>query len=139
RIGKKVLHDGAAPRRLLDREQCPARLPAILPCLLPALAVLAQADDDADAVVLHVERLPAALRPVAKDGDGLVTQDFADALRRVIGTLDHGFDSVSDANLAHDILHFPASNENSSNYPPLNTDEHREEREREMNEQLWKE
>src|ERR1019366_4103877 len=79
-----------------------ARNPAVLGGELPALAVFfAQADEDVDAVVLHVERLPAALDAVAENGDGLVAQDGLDAFRRKVGPFDDVFRAVADLNLSH--------------------------------------
>ena len=73
---------------LLEREERLAGHPAVLLGQVPALPPFAQADDDVDAVVLHVERLAAALDAVAEDGDGLVAEDRLDPLRRVVGPLD---------------------------------------------------
>ena len=66
--------------------------PAVLLRPGPSLAALvALADDDVDAVVLHVERLAAALHAVAEDGDGLVAEDRLELLRRIVRPLDDGF------------------------------------------------
>ena len=69
---------------------------------VPAAALVALADDDVDAVVLHVERLAAALHAVAEDGDGLVAEDGLDSLRRIVRPLDDGFRDVADLDLPHD-------------------------------------
>ena len=74
--------------------------------LVVGLAALALADDDLDAVVAHVERLPAALHAVAEHGDGLVLEDLPHAVRRVIGPLDALLNGVADTNLFHGSTHW---------------------------------
>src|SRR5262249_43810734 len=100
-VGEQVLHDGAAPRRLLQREQRLAGNPAVLLGQLPAAALVAQADDYVEAVVLHVERLAAALDAVAEDGDGFLAQDGPQPLRRIVAPLHPRFRRIADLDLTH--------------------------------------
>eukprot|EP00754_Rhynchopus_humris_P029757 Rhum_TRINITY_DN15231_c0_g1::Rhum_TRINITY_DN15231_c0_g1_i3::g.146023::m.146023 len=72
-VGEQVLHDGRVVRGLVDVEQVLARHPSVALRLLEGLA-LAHADHHVQAVVLHVQRLAAALRAVAEHGQGLVLQ-----------------------------------------------------------------
>ena len=64
-------------------------------------ALLAQADDDVDAVVLHVERLAAALHAVAEDGDGFILQYILGLLQREFLAGDDFFDRTTKINLCH--------------------------------------
>src|SRR3569623_70358 len=100
-VAEQVLDDRAALGRLLEGEQGLARLPAVLDGLVPGARLLALADDDVAAVVLHVERLAGALDAVAQDGDDLVAEDLLDLLRRVVRALDDGFRLVTDLDLSH--------------------------------------
>src|SRR5439155_3662215 len=75
--------------------------PAVLLCQVPAAALLADADNDVDAVVPHIQRLAAALHAVAQHRHGFLPQDRPKSFRWVIGALDDGFDIVPDLNLTH--------------------------------------
>src|SRR5205823_4957937 len=99
----EVLHHGALRRGLLRLEQCHAGLPPVFEAELIGLAALALADDHLDAVVAHVERLPAALHAVAEHRDRFVLEDLLDAVERIIGALDGLFYGVADANLFHGV------------------------------------
>ena len=102
RVGEEVLDDRSAACCFFEGEERPARLPAVLPGEVPTPpALLAQADDDPHAVVLHVERLPATLHAVAEHRDRFVLEDLPDPLRRIVGTLHHGFFHVAYFDLAH--------------------------------------
>ena len=73
-VGEQVLHDGAAAAASsMGKSVWPGTQPS---CdgQVPGARLLALADDDLDAVVLHVERLALALDAVADDGDRLLVQ-----------------------------------------------------------------
>ena len=78
-VGEQVHDDGALGDGLVDLEQVLAGDPAILEGLLPRLAVLADTDDDVEAVVAEVEALAVALRAVADEGEGVVLEVVLDA------------------------------------------------------------
>lgn len=73
-IGKEVHDDGAAGDGLIDIEEVLAGNPAILDGILPGLAVLADTDDDVEAVVTEVEALAVTLRAVADESEGVVLE-----------------------------------------------------------------
>src|SRR5262249_5662122 len=100
-VGEQILNDGAALGRLLHWEESLARDPAVLLSEVPASALFAQADDHVDAVVFHVERLTPALHAIAEHGHGLIAENLLEALRGIVGSLDHGFLVWANLNLAH--------------------------------------
>lgn len=73
-IGKEVHDDGTAGDGLIDIEEVLARDPAVLDGILPRLAVLADTDDDVEAVVTEVETLAVTLRAVADESKGIVLE-----------------------------------------------------------------
>src|SRR5207245_30389 len=75
--------------------------PAVLHGQVPGARLLALADDDAQAVVLHVERLAAALDAVAEYGHRFVAEDGADLVRRIVAAFDDRFLAVADLDLSH--------------------------------------
>ena len=68
---------------------------------VPAFALLAQADDDIDAVIFHVEGLTPALRAVAEHGHGFLAENGFPSLGRIVRSFDHSFHGVADFDLAH--------------------------------------
>ena len=83
RIGHEHLYDGAALHRFFDREKRFSRDPAVALRAVPVLLVfLRLADDNVDAVVLHVERLGRPLHAVADDGDDFLLEDAARLCKR---------------------------------------------------------
>ena len=46
--------------------------PTIFKCLFPTLAVLANADDDVQAIIARVEALSVALRAIANEGKRII-------------------------------------------------------------------
>src|SRR5437870_4204264 len=104
RVGKKVLHDGAALSRLFQTEERFAWHPAVLLGQVPAPPLVAQAHDHGDAVILHVERLAAPLDTITKHGYGFLAKNVPYTLWRKIGPLNHSFRAVSDLNLTHSCL-----------------------------------
>ena len=101
RVGQQVLDDRCALGGLFDAEERLARLPAVGDGLLPALAALALADDDVQAVVPEVERLPRTLHAVADDGDGFVFQDFAGLLQGELLARNNIFFDSAEIDLCH--------------------------------------
>lgn len=73
-IGKEVHDDGTAGDGLIDIEEVLAGNPAILDGVLPGLAVLADTDDDVEAVVTEVKTLTVTLRAVADESEGVVLE-----------------------------------------------------------------
>lgn len=73
-VAEQVHDDGTAGDGLVDIEEVLARDPAILHGVLPGLAVLADTDDDVEAVVAQVEALAVALGAVANEGEGVVLE-----------------------------------------------------------------
>src|SRR5208283_6148644 len=101
-IREQVLDNGAALGGFFEGEQALAGYPAILHRQVPAAAlVLAEPDDDRNAVVLHVQGLTAPLDAVAKDGHGFPAQDLLQFLGRIVGPFHHDFAVVSYLDLAH--------------------------------------
>jgi hypothetical protein len=74
RIGEKVHDDGTTVDGLIDLEEVLAGNPAILLGVLPGLAVLADTNDDIEAVVTEVETLTVTLRAVADQSKGVVLE-----------------------------------------------------------------
>src|SRR5205085_1758618 len=101
-IGKEILNDSAAAGGFWNVEERFVRLPAVLHRQVPALRAGPLADDDLDAIVLHVERLAPTLNAIAQDGDRLAAEDAPDLLRRIIRTLDHCLHAVPDLDLPHE-------------------------------------
>ena len=101
RVGQQVLDDRRALGGLFDAEERLARLPAVGDGLLPALAALALAHDDVQAVVPEVERLPRTLHAVADDGDGFVFQDFAGFLQGELLARNNIFFDSAEIDLCH--------------------------------------
>ena len=99
RIGKQVLHNGAPLSRFLQAQETLAGHPAVALRQVPAPPLAAHAEDHVDAVVLHVQRLAAALRAIAQHGNRFLAQDGPQSLRRKIGPLHHRFRRVPDLNL----------------------------------------
>jgi hypothetical protein len=83
RIAEQVHDNGALLDGLLDLEQVLARDPAVLDRVLPRLAVLADADDDVQAIVAQVKALAVALRAVADEGESVVLEVFLQKLVQV--------------------------------------------------------
>ena len=78
RIRHEHLNDGAALGGFLDVEERLAGLPAIAYGAIPvSLELGGLADDHAEPVVAHIERLGGTLHAVAEYGDRLVFQDLA--------------------------------------------------------------
>lgn len=73
-VGEEVHDDGTTADGLINIEQVLAGDPAILLGVLPGLAVLADADDDVEAVVTEVEALAVTLGAVADEGEGVVLE-----------------------------------------------------------------
>ena len=73
-VGEQVHDDGALGDGLVDLEEVLAGNPAILDGVVPGLAVLADTDDDVQAVVTEVEALAVTLRAVADEGEGVVLE-----------------------------------------------------------------
>ena len=73
-IRQKVHDDGALLDGLLDREEGLTRHPAISLGLLPALTVLADTDNNVEAVVAGVETLAMTLRAIANESEGVVLE-----------------------------------------------------------------
>src|SRR5207249_2153810 len=100
-VREQVLHDGALGGGFFRIEECDAGLPAVFEAEVVGLAASALADDDLEAVVAHVERLPAALDAIAEYGDGFILEDLPDLVRRVVRPLDALFDVGADLDLFH--------------------------------------
>lgn len=73
-IGEEVHDDGTLGDGLVDLEKVLAGDPAILLGILPGLAVLADTDDDVEAVVTEVEALAVTLRAVSDKGESIVLE-----------------------------------------------------------------
>lgn len=73
-VGEKVHDDGTAGDGLIDIEEVLAGDPAVLLGVLPGLAVLADTDDDVEAVVTEVKTLAVTLGAVADEGEGVVLE-----------------------------------------------------------------
>lgn len=73
-ITEEVHDNGTLLDSLVNLEKVDAGLPAILDGLLPASAVLADTDNDVQAVVAEVEALAVALGAVANEGEGVVLE-----------------------------------------------------------------
>jgi hypothetical protein len=71
-IREQVHNDGGLANGLVDVEQVLSRNPAVLFGLLPRGTVLADTDNDVQAIVTEVETLAVALRAVADEGEGVV-------------------------------------------------------------------
>lgn len=79
-VGEQVHDDGTAGDGLIDIEQVLAGNPAILLGVLPGLAVLADTNDDVEAVVTEVKTLAVALGAVADKGEGVVLEVLLEGL-----------------------------------------------------------
>src|SRR5262249_3279264 len=101
-VGEQILDDGPLLGRLVQRKQRLAIDPAVLLGEIPTAAGVAQADNDMDAVILHIERLPAPLNAVPQDRDRFLAENGLEPLRRIIRALNHGFGSVANLNLPHE-------------------------------------
>ncbi len=88
RIGEQVLDDRAACGCFFQGKKRLAGHPAVFLGLLPALGALAQANDDVQPIVAHVERLALALDAIAENSNGFIAEDLLDAFRRIIRALD---------------------------------------------------
>ena len=75
-IGEEVHDDGTLVDGLIDLEEVLARDPAVLDSILPRLSVLADTNDDVEAIVTEVETLTVTLRSVANEGEGVVLEVF---------------------------------------------------------------
>lgn len=73
-IGKEVHDDGTAGDSLVNVEEVLAGNPAILNGVLPGLAVLADTNDNVEAVVTEVEALAMTLGAVADESEGIVLE-----------------------------------------------------------------
>jgi len=73
-IGEEVHDDGTTVNGLLDAEESLSGDPTILDGLSPGLAVLADTDNDVEAVVAGVEALTMTLRTVADEGKSIVLE-----------------------------------------------------------------
>lgn len=73
-ITEQVHDDGASRDRLIDLEQILSWNPAILFRFFPRGAVLADANDDIQAIVSEIETLTVALGAVADQGEGVVLE-----------------------------------------------------------------
>lgn len=73
-IAEEVHDDGAAGDGLVNLEEVLSGDPTILNGILPGLAILADTNDDVEAVVAEVETLAVALRAVADEGEGIVLE-----------------------------------------------------------------
>ena len=73
-VGEKVHDDGTAGDGLIDIEEVLSGDPAVLHSILPRLAILADTDDDVEAVVAQVETLAVALGAVADEGKSVVLE-----------------------------------------------------------------
>ena len=73
-IREQVHDDGALANGLVDLEEVLAWHPAVLDGLLPRCTILANTDDDVQAVVAEVEALAVALGAVADEGEGVVLE-----------------------------------------------------------------
>src|SRR5262249_4573755 len=68
---------------------------------VPALGLLPLADDDVQTVVLHIERLSAALHAVAENGNGFLAENGLDAVRRIVRAFHDGFFDGPDLDFPH--------------------------------------
>lgn len=75
-IGKQVHDDGTLVDGLIDLEEVRAGDPAVLDGILPRLSVLADTNDDVEAVVTEIKALTVTLRSVANEGEGVVLEVF---------------------------------------------------------------
>lgn len=73
-VGEQVHDDGGLANVLVDVEEVLAGDPAILDGLLPRSTVLADTDDDVEALVAEVEALAVALGAVADEGQSVVLE-----------------------------------------------------------------
>ena len=79
---REEVHNDRTPRdSLVDVEEVLAGNPAVLDGVLPRLAILADTDDDVEAVVAEVEALAVALGSVANEGEGVVLEKFLPSIR----------------------------------------------------------
>src|SRR5262249_22080606 len=92
----------AALGGLDQRKQRLCGHPSVLHGQIPTARLLALTDDNLDAVVLHIQRLSAALHAVAEDRDSLRAENRLQSLRRIIGAFHHGFGYISNLDLSHD-------------------------------------
>ena len=75
-IREQVHDNGAALDSLVDVEQVRAGNPAVLLGLLPRGAILADTDDNIEAVVAEVETLAVALGAVADQSKSVILEEF---------------------------------------------------------------
>jgi len=73
-ITEEVHDDGTLGDGLIDLEEVLAGDPAVLNGVLPGLSILADTNDDVEAVVTEVETLAVTLRAVADEGKGVVLE-----------------------------------------------------------------
>lgn len=73
-IREQVHDDGTLGDGLVDLEEVLAGNPAVLNGILPRLAILADTNDDVDAVVTEVETLAVTLRAVADESESVVLE-----------------------------------------------------------------
>ena len=104
RIRKQVLHHGALGCRFFDGEEGHAGLPAVLNGEIPRTALVAQTDDDIEAVVTHIERLATPLNAITQYRDGFLAKNRTDLVSRIIRTLVNLFRARTDADFFHDDL-----------------------------------
>ena len=86
-VREEVHDDRPAVDRLLNGEERLARHPAVLDRLLPRLAVLADTDDDVEAVVAGVEALAVALRAVADEGERVILEVVLEPVAALVDDL----------------------------------------------------
>ena len=93
-VREEVHDNGTTTDSLVDLEEVLALNPAILNSILPGLAVLANTNDDIEAVVAKVKTLAVALGAVADESEGIVLEVLQQLLLRPIGTLCNQLESV---------------------------------------------
>ncbi len=104
-VGNEHFDDGAALSRFLHVEQGLAGLPAVFAGPVPvSLELLRLADDDVEAVVLHVEGLGRALDAVADHGDGLFLQHPSCVGHGKLFAHDHPFLDAPEIDQSHEIF-----------------------------------
>jgi hypothetical protein len=98
------LNDGALLGRFLDFEQGLARHPAVGDGAIPVPLERGRlADDDVEAIVLHVERLGRTLDAIADHRDGLVLENLERLLDRELFARDDFFFDSTEIDRCHGI------------------------------------
>jgi hypothetical protein len=87
-ITEKIHNDGALLDGFLDREQIFSWNPAILDRVFPGLTILANADDDVQAIVTQIKPLAVALRAITDESKSVVFEVCLESISsRLLGQI----------------------------------------------------